>query len=325
MDKITATLSGNMTNAMQTSYSNNAELKIDIPYSNSYVTYRLQIIAYTNNVVTGKKITNITACRNKTFGEATTEVLADGTAMLGGVVTGIVNGAFVQPVMAAASGIDFIINIGNPEQYESNQKWRDGLIEKAENFMISNLPAEQYYYYNCGIEGGEISELCVGSVYIVKGVMGVVTKLENMGHGVKGAQMLLDSGDELLMMAGKDSKNVAVVAAENLDDAINILAKYGDDFGKMGTYVKNPNISIDWAQYAKHGAERMLQRGITKEMVESFIKNGKVLSQNAGSKFAYITREGVAIISKEGKLITAWTSIDFDDNMIAIVARLFGG
>ena len=222
MDKITATLSGNKTNAMQTAYSNNAELKIDIPYSSNYVTYRLQIIAYTNNVVTGKKITSITACRNKTFGEATTEVLADGTAMLGGVVTGIVNGAFVQPVMAAASGIDFIINIKNPEQYESNQKWRDGLIEKAENFMISNLPAEQYYYYNCGIEGGEISELCVGSVYAVKGVMGVVTKLENMGRGVKGAQMLLDSGDEVLMMAGKDSKNVAVVAAKNIDGASTI-------------------------------------------------------------------------------------------------------
>ena len=250
VDKITATLSGNMTNAMQTAYSNKAELKIDIPYSNDYVTYRLQITAYTNNVVTGKKITNITACRNKTFGEATTEVLADGTAMLGGVVTGIVNGAFVQPVMAAASGIDFIINIKNPEQYESNQKWRDGLIEKAENFMISNLPAEQYYYYNCGIEGGEISEFCVGTVYAVKGVMGVVTKLENVGDGVKTAKVLLDNGDEIVVMAGKDAKDVAVVATKNIADVADSISKIPDkgfsSFSKLKKYLGKAGDGFEW-------------------------------------------------------------------------------
>lgn len=35
------------------------------------------------------------------------------------------------------------------------------------------------------------------------------------------------------------------------------LAQYGDDFGKMGQYVENPNIKVDWTQYAQHGAERM--------------------------------------------------------------------
>lgn len=45
---------------------------------------------------------------------------------------------------------------------------------------------------------------------------------------------------------------------------------------------------------------------------------------NDGNKFAYITQEGVAIVSKEGKLITAWSSAGFDSSMLEIISRLFG-
>lgn len=92
----------------------------------------------------------------------------------------------------------------------------------------------------------------------------------------------------------------------------------------MGTYVENPEITVDWTRYAEHGAERMQQRGMTQEMVNNIVENGKVLSQSNGSKFAYITKDGVAIVSKEGKLITAWSSADFDSNMLEIIEKLFG-
>ena len=83
----------------------------------------------------------------------------------------------------------------------------------------------------------------------------------------------------------------------------------------LGTYVENPNIKVDWTQYAEHAAERMQQRGMTQELVNNIVENGKVLSQNNGNKFAYITQEGVAIVSKEGKLITAWSDANFDSSM----------
>ena len=105
---------------------------------------------------------------------------------------------------------------------------------------------------------------------------------------------------------------------------VETLAKYGDDFGKMGVYAKNPGVKVDWSQFAEHGFERMAERGVTKDMIESIVQNGKVLSQNGGSKFAYITQEGVAVVSKEGKLITAWGKDNFDSNMIEIVTQLFG-
>lgn len=55
----------------------------------------------------------------------------------------------------------------------------------------------------------------------------------------------------------------------------------------------------------------------------NFVENGKVLLQNNGNKFAYITQEGGAIVSKEGKLITAWSSAYFDSSILEIINQLF--
>ena len=103
-----------------------------------------------------------------------------------------------------------------------------------------------------------------------------------------------------------------------------IVVQYGDEFGKMGRYVENPQIKVDWTEYAEHAAERMQQRGMTRELIDHIVENGKVLSQNGGNKYVYITQEGVAVVSKEGKLITGWTSSDYDEAMIEIVNKLFG-
>ena len=102
------------------------------------------------------------------------------------------------------------------------------------------------------------------------------------------------------------------------------VAQYGDDFGKMGNYIESPKITVDWSCYAKHGTDRMQQRGITHDMVDEIVKHGKVLSQDNGKKYAFITQEGVVILSKDGKLITAWSKENFDSNMIDIIKKLFG-
>ncbi|MGD1819839.1 MAG: hypothetical protein ACPKOI_08185, partial [Pleomorphochaeta sp.] len=118
--------------------------------------------------------------------------------------------------------------------------------------------------------------------------------------------------------------DVGRVAESPVDEVAGTIAQYGDDFGKMGVYTKNPGVKVDWSQYAEHGFERMTERGLTKNMIESIVQDGKVLTQNGGSKFAYITQEGVAVVSKEGKLITAWGKNNFDANMSEIVTKLFG-
>ncbi|WP_091012279.1 WXG100 family type VII secretion target [Paenibacillus amylolyticus] len=100
--------------------------------------------------------------------------------------------------------------------------------------------------------------------------------------------------------------------------------QYGEDFGKMGTYVENPSIQVNWSEFAEHGFSRMEKRGVTQDMVDDWVKNGKALSQNEGVKYAFITREGVAVVSKEGKLVTTWGKDNFDEGMTEIVEKIYG-
>ncbi len=63
---------------------------------------------------------------------------------------------------------------------------------------------------------------------------------------------------------------------------------------------------------------------MSRTLIDDIVTNGKTLAQNGGNKFAYITKQGVAIVSKEGKLITAWIRDYYDDAMVTIVRKLFG-
>lgn len=69
---------------------------------------------------------------------------------------------------------------------------------------------------------------------------------------------------------------------------------------------------------------RLRQRGLSKSQVADFVKKGKVLSQNGGEKFAFITEDCVAIVSKDGKLVTSWGKKDFDEGMKKIIKELYG-
>lgn len=89
----------------------------------------------------------------------------------------------------------------------------------------------------------------------------------------------------------------------------------GTDFGKIGKLVNHPNIKINWSEHSEHGMSRLKQRGLSKSQVDDFVERGKALSQNGGEKFAFITENGVAIVSKDGKLVTAWGKKDFDEGM----------
>ncbi|HAC1153038.1 TPA_asm: hypothetical protein GI578_07930, partial [Listeria monocytogenes] len=96
----------------------------------------------------------------------------------------------------------------------------------------------------------------------------------------------------------------------------------GTDFGKIGKLVNHPNIKINWSEHSEHGMSRLKQRGLSKSQVDDFVERGKALSQNGGEKFAFITENGVAIVSKDGKLVTAWGKKDFDEGMEKIIEKL---
>lgn len=100
--------------------------------------------------------------------------------------------------------------------------------------------------------------------------------------------------------------------------------KYGHDFGKLGKYVKNPKISVDWANATSHGLERMSQRGMSRSLIEKIVKSGYTLSQSGG-KFLFLTAEGAVVLDSLGKLITTYSSGDFDSAILEILRILMGG
>ena len=164
--------------------------------------------------------------------------------------------------------------------------------------VLANMEALAFYVKNFGVRQGFEMYKYLGVANLPNGVISWLQA--DMADG--------DSSVDDLVEGGKTTG----------------LAQYGDDFGKMGTYVENPDIKVDWSQYAEHGFERMQQRGMTQGMVDQIVANGKVLSQNSGSKFAFITQEGVAVVSKDGKLITTWSSEYYDSAMQQIIIKLFG-
>ena len=102
------------------------------------------------------------------------------------------------------------------------------------------------------------------------------------------------------------------------------LAKYGDSFGKAGTLVEHPGTKIDWSKVSKHGLQRMNERGVTQNMVEVWVKNGKVLEQTAGAKHLFFTPQGAAVVATDGTLITTIPVSMYDKAYKALSKALFG-
>ena len=101
-------------------------------------------------------------------------------------------------------------------------------------------------------------------------------------------------------------------------------ATAGTDFGKLGTLIENTGRRIvDWANITYHGLQRMLERGVTQQDVELWVKYGKALQQSDG-KIAYIAKEGVVVLDRLGRVITAYGSDRFDEAMLQVIRRLYG-
>ena len=137
-------------------------------------------------------------------------------------------------------------------------------------------------------------------------------------------------GDAAIKAGAKHGDEALEFAGKNIDEGIDAVkgtsktgAELGTSFGKIGTLVENPSIKVNWDTFAEHGLERMSQRGVTKEMVDSWVANGKALQQGT-NKYLFVTQEGAAVVTTEGKLVTTYSSKFFDENMTNILKQLYG-
>jgi uncharacterized protein YecE (DUF72 family) len=101
------------------------------------------------------------------------------------------------------------------------------------------------------------------------------------------------------------------------------IAKIGDKIGNLGKLVDNPDVKVNWGDAREHALNRMSKHGITQEMFEHWVKDGKAIQQD-GNIYLFLTKEGVAVISKEGIPQTAYTSAQFRDHIKNAITQIYG-
>jgi hypothetical protein len=83
----------------------------------------------------------------------------------------------------------------------------------------------------------------------------------------------------------------------------------------------------DWKDeehdYVKHVIERISTWGITLDDVYAWVRDGESFKQTNG-RYLYISERGAAIITKEGKLITAFPASSFNETICSILKNNIG-
>jgi RHS repeat-associated protein len=102
------------------------------------------------------------------------------------------------------------------------------------------------------------------------------------------------------------------------------LAQIGSSFGKSGTLVNHPGTRVDWSKVSAHGLQRMSERGVTRNMVESWVRNGKALEQAGGAKHLFFTPQGAAVVATDGTVVTTIPASMYDAAYKALSISLFG-
>lgn len=175
-----------------------------------------------------------------------------------------------------------------------------------------------------GGAGTGLAQTTAGTVEVVVSEATAVSAIEIVAAGAVIGTLVVAAATH----NNSKSQDLQNENSEKLDEAKdlstdNSTAKIGDVFGKMGKLTDNPNLEVDWSNTTQHGIDRMLQRGVTQDMVNEWVENGKVLQQSNGS-YIYITKDGVAVLSKDGRLVTTYPSSKYDDAMKEIIKKLFG-
>ncbi len=165
-----------------------------------------------------------------------------------------------------------------------------------------------------GAGGGALLGKLVADYY---GLTGLKRDLTIAGFAVGGAALGWFAGPLVEKLAISVAAKLGLISSGE-------TATVGTSFGKLGSLIENTGKRfVDWANITQHGLQRMVERGVTQQDVELWVKCGKALQQSGG-KIAYITKEGVVILDALGRVITAYGSEYFDEAMIQVIEQLYG-
>ncbi|HEX9696348.1 MAG TPA: RHS repeat-associated core domain-containing protein [Actinomycetota bacterium] len=96
----------------------------------------------------------------------------------------------------------------------------------------------------------------------------------------------------------------------------------GTSYGKMGTVVSNPGITIKGFQGSVqpgHAINRIIERGVTPQRLLDALRNPRAVLQQAGNRFLYLTDDAAMVMTGDGQVVTAWTRNEFLPRMMRIL------
>ena len=91
----------------------------------------------------------------------------------------------------------------------------------------------------------------------------------------------------------------------------------GQSFGKLGTVVENPDITI--SGFTKHGLNQSITREVSPQTLLNTIRNPSVVLQQSGGKYLYLTKQAGVVLTSNGKLITTYPASMFDEGVLNIL------
>ncbi len=157
------------------------------------------------------------------------------------------------------------------------------------------------YYFKIGQQTGDKLSTAVDIGFVITGVGGVKVGAVEFVKGTNGA----------LKIAG------AVKTAEALPKilSINPGLKLGQDFGKLGKVIENAPGKI--TQINEHAFEKA-----NEILIRNVIANPSARLVQSDGRILYLNKDGLAVLDKEGKVITAWSKDYFRPYILDVINSL---
>jgi hypothetical protein len=91
----------------------------------------------------------------------------------------------------------------------------------------------------------------------------------------------------------------------------------GQNFGKLGTVVEDPEMSI--TGFTVHGFDAADARGLTFDTMTGIVSDPTVALQQSAGKYLLISENGAVALTSDGMIVTTYPASEFDANVAAIL------
>jgi hypothetical protein len=97
----------------------------------------------------------------------------------------------------------------------------------------------------------------------------------------------------------------------------------GQDFGKYGIGVENPDLTIQYS--TRHALEREDREPLSREEIHDVVTNPLLVTRQSNSRFYFLNDSGAVVVDDGGRVVTNYRSSDFRQGVLDMLARIHSG